>query len=627
MSLADRGCVFLGLILYISAVQANSVCALKGSSVHLRCSAQHPTSNMKWFSEHRVGTELDHREISADGKHIISAESPPTLTISDLRESDGNFYCCSDENHLNDCQKGGIQLQVADLQVKVFPATEADTVSLMCSSSCPLTDSPALYVWYKDRASLYEDWSPWYQQLLSGEEAGNYSCAVKGYEHLRAKVSVDSVTPSCFTVTYAEGRMCSHQHNSGPCSITYPREVHVQKSETAVTGHFKLTCTTNCSLTDSQTSFTWYKNRRNKKQLPSLVPSSSPDSFSCAVRGHEDLLSDEICIDDENCQRVNYVSWRICALKGSSVNISSEYWYPDTHGLKAKYWYKKERNATAAAEELKETAPRIKYHDGTKNRHILTINELNKNDSAEYIFKIIADHQTGKQLDLPGVTLVVTDLRVRFTPSAAVTEGQRVTLTCGTSCPLTDDTNYIWYLNSRPLDLTKRQSKHLVLDLVSGEHEGNYSCAVENRQMRSLEKMLTVHTRRRWAPAAAGVVAVLLVIISIAVFLRIRRKMKSSRSPGTESSDNLEQMIPGHVYDVISAQPAEQEVLYESIVDLSNHTDALYSKVQLHQAQVQEHIPYAVVNLKPKTTRESNCYANDSGFGKKFNAAEVHNHY
>lgn len=116
----------------------------------------------------------------------------------------------------------------------------------------------------------------------------------------------------------------------------------------------------------------------------------------------------------------------------------------------------------------------------------------------------------------------LSDLRVRFTPSAAVTEGQRVTLTCGTSCPLTDDTNYIWYLNSRPLDLTKRQSKHLVLDLVSGEHEGNYSCAVENRQMRSLEKMLTVHTRRRWAPAAAGVVAVLLVIISIAVFLRIR---------------------------------------------------------------------------------------------------------
>lgn len=99
------------------------------------------------------------------------------------------------------------------------------------------------------------------------------------------------------------------------------------------------------------------------------------------------------------------------------MNISSEYWYPDTHGLKAKYWYKKERNATAAAEELKETAPRIKYHDGTKNRHILTINELNKNDSAEYIFKIIADHQTGKQLDLPGVTLVVTGTVFRLNTS------------------------------------------------------------------------------------------------------------------------------------------------------------------------------------------------------------------
>ncbi len=80
---------------------------------------------------------------------------------------------------------------IPDLQVKVIPATEGQTVTLMCSTSCPLTENPAAYIWYKNREFLYQDWSPWYQQLVSSEEAVRYSCAIKGYEDLRApEVSV-----------------------------------------------------------------------------------------------------------------------------------------------------------------------------------------------------------------------------------------------------------------------------------------------------------------------------------------------------------------------------------------------------------------------------------------------------
>ena len=79
----------------------------------------------------------------------------------------------------------------SDLQVKVIPATEGQTVSLICSSSCPLTENPAAYIWYKNGEFLYQDWSPWYQQLVSSEEAVRYSCAIKDYKHLRApEVSV-----------------------------------------------------------------------------------------------------------------------------------------------------------------------------------------------------------------------------------------------------------------------------------------------------------------------------------------------------------------------------------------------------------------------------------------------------
>uniref|UniRef100_A0A3P8NX27 Ig-like domain-containing protein n=1 Tax=Astatotilapia calliptera TaxID=8154 RepID=A0A3P8NX27_ASTCA len=104
---------------------------------------------------------------------------------------------------------------------------------------------------------------------------------------------------------------------------------------------------------------------------------------------------------------------------------------------------------------------------------------------------------------------------VKMSPFAVVTEGQRVTLTCSTSCPLTDNTNYIWYLNSRPLTPRENQNKHLILDPVSREDAGNYSCAVKtNKDISSAPKTLTVQSiTGTWTPAAAGVSAALLVLI------------------------------------------------------------------------------------------------------------------
>ncbi|XP_044043174.1 uncharacterized protein LOC122871819 [Siniperca chuatsi] len=606
MFLAEAGCVFIGFILYISGVQgrANSICALKGSSVDLPCSAEHPTSSMKWYTIYR--------NYSADRTHAtynMSEGRNFTLTIKDVSESDEKFYCCRETNdNLELCWRNRTELHVADLQVQVIPTTEGQTVTLMCSTSCPLTENPAAYIWYKNREFLYEDWSPWYQQLVSSDEAVRYSCAIKGYEDLRApEVSVDSVTPTCFKVTYANGRMCSYQQTSvdEPCSITFPTEVHVQRTAD-ISDHVRLTCNTSCP----GTSFIWYKNKHLDRQHVKsqfVVPKTSADSFYCVVQGLEDLRSAEVCTEDENCWSVNYVSRRICALRSSSVNISSEYLHPDNEKPKFKLWYKIKRSGKEEAEELIMAAGSKEYYDNVKNQHILRIINLKKTDSAEYTFRLQKDDERQKQSDLPGVTLVVTGLKVKFTPSAVVTEGQRVTLTCSTSCPLTDHTIYIWYLNSRPLTRPENQNKHLVLDPVSSQHAGNYSCAVKTHNTSSPEKTLTVRSiTRKWTPAvAAGVCAALLVLIPLAVFLWIRRKRTSSQSPRTETSDNLEQLNPGPVYYGISAQPTEQDDLhYTSVHYTQNHTDAFSSTVQPHQPQEQEHVTYAVVNFRPNRTPE-----------------------
>ncbi|XP_049427022.1 uncharacterized protein LOC125885501 isoform X2 [Epinephelus fuscoguttatus] len=619
MFLAEAGCVFMAFILCVSGIEGRqkNICALKGSSVDLPCSAERPTSSMKWYTVYRDRSQLVPKEISPDENHVtynMLEERNFTLTIKDLTESDAKVYCCKETTDTpHNCKQSQIQLHVADLQVKVIPTTQGQTVTLICNTSCPLTENPVVYIWYKNREFLYQDWSPWYHQLVSSEEAVTYSCAIKGYEHLRApEVSVDSVTSTCISVTYAKGTMCSYKQSSvdEPCSVTYPTEVHIQRTPADKRGHVTLTCNTSCPLTP----IIWYKSRQLAREYEKhqfVVPTVSAESFSCAVKGLEDLRSAEVCAEDTNCRTVNYVSRRICALEGSSVNISSEYSNSNYGQPKSKSWYKVKRSVEGEVEKPLKAVGRVKYHDNMKNRHVLGINHLKKNDSAEYRFKLQTDDGWK-----PGVTLVVTGLKVKSVPSAVVREGQRVTLTCISSCPLPDNTTYIWFLNSRPLTLTENQNKHLVLNPVSSQHAGNYSCAVKTPQnTTSREKTLTVKSKtgKRTPATAAGLCAALLLFIPLAVFWWIRRKRTSSQSPRNETSDNLEQLNPDPLYGNVSAQTTEQDELHYSSVHFSqNHTDPLYSTVQPHPPHKEEHTPYAVVNFRRNMAPEHDGQAVDT---------------
>ena len=104
---------------------------------------------------------------------------------------------------------------------------------------------------------------------------------------------------------------------------------------------------------------------------------------------------------------MNYVSRRLCALEGSSVNISCEYSYPNRPPTD-KLWYKRARSGKEEAEDLIESSRRVKYDDSMKNHHILRINNLRKDDSAEYTFRLKRHNGEWKESDSPGVTLVVT---------------------------------------------------------------------------------------------------------------------------------------------------------------------------------------------------------------------------
>ena len=97
--------------------QENNICALKGSSVDLPCSAQHPTSSMKWFTVYWDGYNTPVlKELSADGNHVkynMSAESNFTLTIKNVTDSDANDYCCIETGDPELCWGNKTELLVA----------------------------------------------------------------------------------------------------------------------------------------------------------------------------------------------------------------------------------------------------------------------------------------------------------------------------------------------------------------------------------------------------------------------------------------------------------------------------------------------------------------------------------
>ncbi|XP_072239905.1 sialoadhesin-like [Leuresthes tenuis] len=170
------------------------------------------------------------------------------------------------------------------------------------------------------------------------------------------------------------------------------------------------------------------------------------------------------------------------------------------------------------AEPLTEAVGRVEYND-KKNLHTLRIIDLKRNDSGEYMFSLKEDYMENEPCPSPQVMLIVTGLKVTMNPSAEVTEGQKVTLTCSTSCPLTESTAYVWYLNDQELRGPVNQNKHVLLDPVDCQHAGNYSCAVRIQGLiSSPEKVLTVKARGKSVTIMNGVKVAVLLLIPLVFF-------------------------------------------------------------------------------------------------------------
>ncbi|XP_076842834.1 contactin-3-like [Brachyhypopomus gauderio] len=241
-------------------------------------------------------------------------------------------------------------------------------------------------------------------------------------------------------------------------------------------------CNSTCALSNNPT-YVWFRNGRpvsnhNTRDLRVYDSSDGAGSYSCAVRGHEELRSLAVCVSkdsDQNCWSVTYSVSTICALIGSSLDLHSYFTFPNNKNVTKSFWHINWFGADPVDVRQEEGYyGRVQYRQNSQNNCSMTLTHLRESDANTYKFRFYTDDSTGKYTGVPGVTLTVTGLTV------TVSDGRGVkNLMCSSTCPLSNNPTYIWFRNGQPV------SNHNTRDLRvygSSVDAGSYSCAVRGHE-------------------------------------------------------------------------------------------------------------------------------------------------
>ncbi|XP_058241297.1 uncharacterized protein LOC131349755 [Hemibagrus wyckioides] len=199
-------------------------------------------------------------------------------------------------------------------------------------------------------------------------------------------------------------------------------------------------------------------------------------------------------------------------LEGSSVEIVEKV-LSSGQSVKEVFWH-----SSKDFKDLKhEFTNRVEYVKQDRNC-TLKMNQLRKKDSGEYRLRVV--YTSNRISGRPGVVLNVTDLQVRLSHYAGSSEERTtVTLSCITSCTLSNSPTYLWYKNGQPV--TDKLTKHNKLYLFFSEDAGNYSCAVKGREdLRSPEQTVRQNQAVVWKLYAVWGAAAALVPASLSSYRR-----------------------------------------------------------------------------------------------------------
>ncbi|KAI9529163.1 hypothetical protein NQZ68_013470 [Dissostichus eleginoides] len=245
------------------------------------------------------------------------------------------------------------------------------------------------------------------------------------------------------------------------------------------------------------------------------------------------------------------------------------------------------------------------WYKTDQNAHLSSVNEglvlssINSSDSGQYY--CTAENKLGRKTS-KNISIDVKYApklpSVSVSPSAEIEEGSSVTLTC--SSDANPAANYTWY--KKNADSPKASGQIFTITDFRAEHSGSYSCGAQNKLGRSNSTLYLIVVAGSWKiPAAVTIAVVLLAVISLSVFLWIRRKRASrDSSEPEERADTREECVPD--------QPEQQDDLqYASVHFSNNRAEPLYSNMRaaepLRHTEQQEVSEYAAVKFSSAAPR------------------------
>uniref|UniRef100_A0A3Q3L1C7 Ig-like domain-containing protein n=1 Tax=Mastacembelus armatus TaxID=205130 RepID=A0A3Q3L1C7_9TELE len=166
-----------------------------------------------------------------------------------------------------------------------------------------------------------------------------------------------------------------------------------------------------------------------------------------------------LCVKGQSCNRVTYTDRSICAVKGSSVDISCTY-NSYNKDIQSKFWFSPERSgrwqSPSQPEDLSEDsqfAGRVQVLDPETGRSTLRITDLRETDSAQYHFTFKTRWFEWRS-SLPGTTLTVT-------VHQSSTEAE---LKCHSSCSPAGHPSLVWFKNGQEVGQGPNPYRGLIYD-------------------------------------------------------------------------------------------------------------------------------------------------------------------
>ncbi|XP_033985969.1 B-cell receptor CD22-like [Trematomus bernacchii] len=350
MSLTAAASGLVVFLLSVSVVQgqdgwgvaytSTEICAVKGSTVEMRCSYKYPSTisgrvnrveKIFWFTKWKGGERVD---LTTDPEYAGRVEdlcenNICTLRIRNLTESDSAEYKFRIETN----QEGGtftgshgVSLNVTGLTVQVEP-TFTNRAELKCQSSCLVPSGH--YVWYrngeKTRTAIYST------LLFTFGDTGTYSCALKGHE--------DFPSPA----VYAPKRP----------SVSVSPSAEIEEGSSV---------TLNCSSdANPAANYTWYKEDGNQKRPPlttepqlffSSIQSSDSGQYFCTAENELGKITSKVnSVDVKYAPKLPSVSVSPSAEieEGSSVTLTCS---SDANPAASYTWYKENEDSPKASGQI-----------------------------------------------------------------------------------------------------------------------------------------------------------------------------------------------------------------------------------------------------------------------------------